>query len=266
MGRAAIEGWITLDAAKKLFAMAGQDFDALKKQALTREFKPVPLGLKASMAIKNTLRTIDSQNVVAKLEGSDPQLKDEYVVYTAHWDHLGIGAPVNGDKIYNGALDNASGVATRARDRARVHAGAAAAEAVDPLPGGHGGRAGAARLAVLRASPRSIRWRRPLANINIDGVNQWGRTKDITVIGLGASDLDDYLRDAARRAGPHAAAGSGAGEGLLLPLRSLQLREAGRAGARPGRGHRLHRQAGGLRQEEARRVHRATTTTRRRTR
>ena len=73
MGRASIEGWITLDAAKKLFAMAGQDFDALKKQALTREFKPVPLGLKASMAIRNTLRTIDSHNVVAKLEGSDPR-------------------------------------------------------------------------------------------------------------------------------------------------------------------------------------------------
>ena len=101
--------------------MAGQDFDALKKQAATRDFKPVPLGVTASMTIQNTLRTIDSQNVVAKLEGSDPQLKDEYVVYTAHWDHLGVGRPVNGDTIYNGALDNASGVATAAGDRARLH-------------------------------------------------------------------------------------------------------------------------------------------------
>ena len=117
-GRAAIEGWITLDAARKIFTMAGQDFDALKKQAATREFKPVPLGLTASLAIKNTLRTIDSRNVVAKLEGSDPAHKDEYVIYSAHWDHFGVGAPVKGDKIYNGALDNASGVATRARDRA----------------------------------------------------------------------------------------------------------------------------------------------------
>ena len=114
--------------------MAGQDFDALKKQALTRDFKPVPLGLKASLAVQNTLRTIDSQNVVAKLEGSDPALKDEYVVYTAHWDHLGVGAPVNGDKIYNGALDNASGVATAAGDRRRVHQEQAAAEALDPVP------------------------------------------------------------------------------------------------------------------------------------
>ena len=82
MSRANIEGWITLDAAKKILALGGQDFDTLKKQARTREFKPVPLGLKASMAIKNTLRTIDSQNVVAKLEGSDQTLKDEYVVYS----------------------------------------------------------------------------------------------------------------------------------------------------------------------------------------
>ncbi len=112
MGRAEIEGWITLDTAKKILAMGGQDFDALKKQALTREFKPVALGLKASLAITNSLRTIDSQNVVAKLEGSDARMKDEYVVYSAHWDHLGVGEPVKGDKIYNGALDNASGVAT----------------------------------------------------------------------------------------------------------------------------------------------------------
>ena len=132
-GRAAIEGWITLDAAKKLLAMGGQDFDALKKQAMTREFKPVPLGVKASFAVRNTLRTIDSQNVVAKVEGSDPRMKDEYVVYSAHWDHLGVGAPAaDGDKIYNGALDNATGVATVLEIARALHAGAAAAEAIDP--------------------------------------------------------------------------------------------------------------------------------------
>ena len=143
MGRANIEGWLSLEASKRLLKLGGQDFDALKKQATTRDFKPVPLGLKASLAVKNTLRTIDSRNVLAKLDGSDPQLKDEFVVYTAHWDHYGIGVPVNGDVT-----------------------------PVYPLA-------------------------KTLANINIDGINQWGRTKDITVIGLGASDLDDYLRDAA---------------------------------------------------------------------
>ena len=85
MGRTAVEGWISLDQAKKLFASAGQDFDALKKQAITRAFKPVPLGVTASITLKNAMRTIDSQNVVAKIEGSDPGLKDEYIIYTAHW-------------------------------------------------------------------------------------------------------------------------------------------------------------------------------------
>jgi Zn-dependent M28 family amino/carboxypeptidase len=196
MGRASIEGWLSLDATKKLLAQAGQDFDTLKKQALTREFRPVPLGLKASVAIRNSLRTIQSKNMVAKLEGSDPQLRDEYVVYTAHWDHLGRGAAVNGDDIYNGALDNASGVAA-------VLEIARAFTSVEPRPK----RSvlflmvGAEEQGLLGAQHYAEQpiysLAKTLANINIDGVNQWGRTKDITVIGMGASDLDDYLRDAA---------------------------------------------------------------------
>jgi Zn-dependent M28 family amino/carboxypeptidase len=200
MGRANIEGWITLDTAKKILALGGQDFDALKKQAATRDFKPVPLGLKASFAVKNALRTIDSQNVVAKLEGSDSRLKDEYVVYSAHWDHLGIGAPVNGDKIYNGALDNASGVAT-------VLELAKAFSQVQPQPkrsilflmvtAEEQGLLGSQYYATTPLYPLD----KTIANINIDGVNQWGRTKDFTVIGMGASDLDDYLKAAADEQG-----------------------------------------------------------------
>ncbi len=200
MGRASIEGWVTLDAAKKLLAQAGQDFDALKKQALTRDFRPVPLGLQASLAIRNTMRTIQSKNVLAKLEGSDPQLRDEYVIYTAHWDHLGKGAPVDGDDIYNGALDNASGVAA-VLEIARAFA------SVEPKPkrsvlflmvgAEEQGLLGAQHYAEQPIYPLA----KTLANINIDGVNQWGRTKDITVIGMGASDLDDYLRDAAAEQG-----------------------------------------------------------------
>ena len=200
MGRSAIEGWITLDAAKRILQMAGQDFDALKKQALTREFKPVPLNLKASLAVRNSMRTLDSRNVVAKLEGSDPALKDQYVVYTAHWDHLGVGAPVNGDKIYNGALDNASGVA-----QLLEIAGAFAKNKPQPkrsilfvmVTAEEQGLLGSQYYSVTPIYPLA----KTLANINIDGVNQWGRTKDITVIGLGASDLDDYLRDAAAEQG-----------------------------------------------------------------
>jgi Zn-dependent M28 family amino/carboxypeptidase len=199
-GRVNIEGWITAAAARKLFAMAGKDYDALKQQAATRGFKPVDLGLDASMAVKNTLRTIDSKNVVAKLEGSDPRLKDEYVVYSAHWDHLGVGEPVNGDKIYNGALDNASGVAS-------VLEIAKAFKQVQPQPkrsilflmvtAEEQGLLGSQYYSVTPLYPLA----KTAANINIDGVNQWGPTKDVTVIGLGASDLDDYLRQAAQEQG-----------------------------------------------------------------
>jgi len=180
--------------------MGGQDFDALKKQALTREFKPVPLGLQASIAIRNTMRTLDSKNVLARLEGSDPQHKDEYVVYTAHWDHLGILAPVNGDKIYNGALDNASGVSSLLEI-------ARAFTTVEPKPkrsilflmvtAEEQGLLGSQYYSVAPIYPLA----KTVANINMDGVNQWGRTKDITVVGMGASDLDDVLRDAAAEQG-----------------------------------------------------------------
>jgi Zn-dependent M28 family amino/carboxypeptidase len=200
MSKANIEGWITLDAARRLFAMSGQDFDALKKQAISKDFKPVPLGLKASMAIKNKLRTIDSRNVIAKLSGSDPVLKDEYVVYSAHWDHLGVGAPVNGDAIYNGALDNASGVAT-------VLEIAKALKQARPQPkrsfvflmvtAEEKGLLGSEYYSLNPLYPLA----KTVANINIDGVNQWGRTKDISVVGLGASELDDYLLQAAQEQG-----------------------------------------------------------------
>ncbi|HET7617808.1 MAG TPA: M28 family metallopeptidase [Vicinamibacterales bacterium] len=197
MNRSAIEGWITLDAAKKLLALGGQDFDALKKQAVSRDFKPVPLGVKASMAIQNKLRTIDSRNVVAKLEGRDPEVNDEYVVYSSHWDHLGVGAPVKGDKIYNGAVDNASGISA-------VLEIARAFTKVDPKPrrsilflmvtAEEQGLLGSEYYSVTPLYPLA----KTVANINIDTVNQWGKTSDLTVIGLGASDLDDYARQAAQ--------------------------------------------------------------------
>jgi Zn-dependent M28 family amino/carboxypeptidase len=196
MGRASIEGWLSLDAAKRLLKMAGQDFNALKKQATTRDFTPVPLGLKASLAVKNTMRTIESRNVLAKLEGSDPQLKDEYVVYTAHWDHYGRGVPVKGDDIYNGALDNASGVAAMlemARAFTQVKPAPKRSILFLAVTAEEQGLLGSQYYAVTPIYPLA----KTVANINIDGINQWGRTKDITVIGLGASDLDDYLRDAA---------------------------------------------------------------------
>jgi Zn-dependent M28 family amino/carboxypeptidase len=196
MGRSAIEGWLSLDAAKALLKMGGQEFDALKKQALTKAFKPVPLGLKATMALKNTLRTIDSRNVVARLEGADPQLKNEYVAYTSHWDHLGIVDPVNGDRIANGALDNASGVSGLleiARAFTEVKPQPKRSILFIMVTAEEQGLLGSQHYSVKPLYPLE----KTLANINIDGLNQWGRTKDITVVGMGASDLDDYLREAA---------------------------------------------------------------------
>jgi Zn-dependent M28 family amino/carboxypeptidase len=200
MGRVNIEGWITLDRAKDLMKLAGQDFDALKKLAATREFKPVPLGVTASMTIKNALRTIDSQNVVAKLEGSDPALKDEYVVYTAHWDHLGIGPEQNGDRIYNGAKDNAIGVAgllELARAYTKVMPAPKRSILFLSVTAEEQGLLGSQYYSVTPIYPL----RKTLANINMDGLNVHGKTKDLTLIGFGASDLDDYAKAAAAEQG-----------------------------------------------------------------
>src|SRR5215470_589520 len=112
MDAVAARSWITLDVAKKLFADSKQDFDALKKSAITKDFRPVVLDAKANIEIEQQVRSFKSHNVIGKLEGSDPKLDNEYVIYTAHWDHLGRHPELQGDQIFNGAIDNASGVAS----------------------------------------------------------------------------------------------------------------------------------------------------------
>jgi Zn-dependent M28 family amino/carboxypeptidase len=200
LGRATIEGWITLDQARAVLEMSGQSFDSLKARAATREFRPVPLGLRASMTIRNRLRTIDSRNVVAKVEGGDPALKDEYVIYTAHWDHLGVSDPVDGDSIYNGALDNASGTAALlelARAYTRLPAPPKRSILFLAVTAEEQGLLGSQHYAASPLYPLA----RTLAAINIDGMNLDGRTRDVTIIGLGASELDDYVGQAAREQG-----------------------------------------------------------------
>jgi Zn-dependent M28 family amino/carboxypeptidase len=200
MSRSSIEGWLTLDETRRLFALAGQDFDALKKQAVSRDFKPVPLGVTASMTMANKLRTIDSHNVVAKLEGSDPSLNDQYVVYTAHWDHLGVGEPVNGDRIYNGARDNASGVAGMievARAFTQVQPQPKRSILFTMVTAEEQGLLGSEYYSVTPLYPLA----KTVADINIDELNVYAKSSDITVIGSGASDLDDYLKQAADEQG-----------------------------------------------------------------
>ena len=200
MSRSSVEGWISLDKAKTLFTMAGQNFDSLKAHAATREFRPMPLGITASVKLENTLRTIDSRNVMAKLNGSDPVLKDEYVIYTAHWDHFGIGQKVNGDSIYNGAADNASGVAGLLNLAKAFHDMKTAPKRsilFISVTAEEQGLLGSQYYAVTPVYPL----RKTLANINTDELNTWGVTKDVTVIGLGNSELDDYARAAATEQG-----------------------------------------------------------------
>jgi Zn-dependent M28 family amino/carboxypeptidase len=200
VSRVGVESWITLDRAKELFAAAGQDFDALKKTAVSKDFKPVALNAKATFHLKNTLRTIDSQNVTGKLEGSDPALKNEYIVYTAHWDHLGKDDKAQGDGIYNGAVDNASGVATIleiAEAFSKLQTPPKRSVLFIAVTGEEKGLLGAKYYAEHPLYPLN----KTLADINIDGVNQWGRTSDITLIGLGNSTLDDVAADAARAQG-----------------------------------------------------------------
>ena len=196
MGRAAVESWITTERAKELFTASGQDFDALKKAALSKDFKPVDLKAKANMTVKNTIREIDSMNVIGKLEGSDPALKNEYVIYTAHWDHLGRDPKLTGDQIFNGALDNASGTA------ALLEIAEAFTKLATPpkrsilflaVTAEEKGLLGAKYYAETPLYPLN----KTLANINMDGVNQWGRTTDITMVGDDNSTLIDLLREAA---------------------------------------------------------------------
>ena len=198
VGRVGVESWVSFDKAKELFAASGQDLLALKKAALSKDFKPVTLNAKANLSVKSVVREIASQNVIAKLEGTDPKLKDEYVIYTGHWDHMGRDPKLKGDQIFNGAIDNASGTAcliewakafTKAPSKRSILFLAVTAE--------EKGLLGARYYAMNPLYPLN----KTLANINMDGINQWGKTKDITVVGLGNSTLDDLLLEACQTQG-----------------------------------------------------------------
>jgi Zn-dependent M28 family amino/carboxypeptidase len=197
---APIDAWITLERANALFAACGLDYGAAKARAATRAFKPVALGATASFTVTNAIRSISSRNVIGRLEGNDPALKHEYVMYSAHWDGFGVNRALQGDQVLNGALDNASGVATML----------AMAEAFARLEGG-------TKRTVLFLSPTAEEstmlgarhyaehplWplERTLADINMDIMNVWGRTKAIVSIGYGMTTLEDLLITEAAKQG-----------------------------------------------------------------
>ena len=196
MNRVSIEGWISNDQARALMKMAGQDLDKLTGEAIHRSFKPVPLGVTASMTLHNKLRTVESANILGKIEGSDPKLKDEFIVYTAHWDHLGTGP----EGIFHGAQDNGLGCASLvelARAFAKLPAPPKRSILFLAVTAEEQGLLGSQYYSVTPIYPLA----KTLANINMDSWNTSGRTKDLTLVGYGASDLDDYVKDAAAEQG-----------------------------------------------------------------
>jgi Zn-dependent M28 family amino/carboxypeptidase len=188
--RVGVEGWIRLEKAQELLKNAGLNFDSLKAAAQRKDFKPVAVNGKASFDVKIDARKIQSHNIVAKLEGGDR--KDEYVVYTAHWDHLGIGPKVNGDSIYNGASDNASGSSALleiAKAYTKLKTPPKRSILFLSVTAEEKGLVGAKYYATHPLYPLQ----KTVANINMDGLNQWGKTSDYTVVGLGNTTLDDVL-------------------------------------------------------------------------
>jgi Zn-dependent M28 family amino/carboxypeptidase len=193
-----VRSWVTDEAAHRLMKLAGQDLDTLRAKAATRDFQPVKLGLKGKLNLKSEVKRVAAPNVVGVIEGSDPQLKNEYVVYSAHWDHLGIGAPNReGDTIYNGAQDNASGVAVVL----------AIAETIAQMPqrpkrsslflfptGEEQGLLGAEWYANHPVVPLD----KTAANVNLDSLNVLGPTKDFIPLGAERSSLKGVVEAVAR--------------------------------------------------------------------
>ena len=200
--RLQVKMWATEEVSRKLAALGGHDLDELRRSAESRDFHPVPLGIKLSVALHTEVRRLATANVLGLLPGSDPALSDEVVVISAHHDHLGIGAKKEGDGIYNGALDNASGVSallaiadgmSRARPRRSVLFASVAAE--------ESGLLGSQYLVGHTVGTLGIPTAKIAADINLDGVNIWGRTRDVSMVGLGKSSLDAMVRVAARQQG-----------------------------------------------------------------
>ncbi|WP_420464338.1 M28 family metallopeptidase [Candidatus Palauibacter sp.] len=198
LSRPAVEGWLTLDAASALFERAGVDLAPLSVRAVREDFQAASLGLTVSLEIRNTIERSTSHNVVGRLAGSERP--EEAVVYMAHWDHLGKDETLDGDEIYNGALDNATGVAGLI-EIAAAFGGLERPPARTVLflavTAEEQGLLGSDHYGEYPVHPLD----RTVAAINMDGLNTVGPMNDITVVGLGNSDLDDYLEAVVSAAG-----------------------------------------------------------------
>ena len=198
MSRAAVEGWLTVEAARRLFGQAGRSYDELKAGAARRGFTAIPLGLTASVSLKNSIRNVVSNNVLAVLPGGER--KDECIIYMAHWDHLGIDTSRTDDPIFNGALDNATGVAGLleiAQAFTKLEKRPSRSILFVSVTCEEQGLLGSEYYADHPVYPLD----HTVAALNMDAMNIMGPMKDVTVIGYGNSELDDYVIEAAQTQG-----------------------------------------------------------------
>lgn len=206
-----IQGWITRTTATKIFGAAGiKDYSAM---ARNKDFKPVDLGISATVSVKNEIKKDMSRNVVAMLEGSERP--DEYIIYSAHWDHLGVGEPVDGDSIYNGAHDNASGTVgmlTIAETFAKMKKRPERSVVFLFVTAEEQGLLGSAYYGQNPIFPPN----QTVANINIDGLPAYGEMKDLTITGYGQSELDEYAQTEAAKQGRYVIPDPDPGKGYFF--------------------------------------------------
>ncbi len=194
----ALAGWITQSAGERLFAMAGKTVNEMLEAANSPDFRPMPLGVHIRVNIPSKIREIESRNVAAVVPGSDEDLKSQYVVFTAHWDHLGIGPEVNGDRIYNGAVDNATGcgilleLARAWAELPRKPRRSALFLAVTAEEAGLRGSEYYAAHPIFPLDKTAI-------DLNFDAFYPFGRTADISVTGAERTTAWPIVEQAARR-------------------------------------------------------------------
>jgi Zn-dependent M28 family amino/carboxypeptidase len=194
----AIQGWVTREAGQQLLALAGRNVDDLLAASDKRDFKPIPLGIRIRGSLPAKVRTIDTRNVAAVIPGSDPKLKDEYVIFSAHWDHLGVGTPVDGDNIYNGAIDNATGCAILME---LAHAWAALPQKPRrsalflSVTAEEGGLKGSEYYATHPIFPPG----KTAIDLNYDALYPWGRAKDVVITGAERTNVYALAQQIAKR-------------------------------------------------------------------
>jgi Zn-dependent M28 family amino/carboxypeptidase len=188
-----VESWISGESAQKMFdasSMNGQDYKALAKN---KNFKPVPLNLNVSVSIKNKIKKDVSKNVLALIPGTER--KDEFIIYSAHWDHFGIGKAIDGDSIYNGAVDNATGTAAllAIAEAFKKSNNTKRSIVFIAVTGEEQGLLGSA----FYSENPIFNPKKTVANINIDALDSPGKMKDLTITGYGQSEMDEYAKEAA---------------------------------------------------------------------